>query len=300
MEKQLRNLGRVVRLAFRPLLNQRGQAGPDDGNENDKITVKVGEEEKTFTATDITNLINQSSEATQKAQQTAAIVQAAERYGVSVDQLLQNAEGSFGVMSKLMDAGIIDERGEIIEKRAGDPPKGDDPLKNLFNQPSGDPPVAGTKQLEVAMKGLMEPLTKQIETLTETTSRLRSDNVNLMRLRLSDKIADRFDNLGDEDIVQVFHRAEQDNSKSLMQHAEALSKAKAENAGKLEQEFAKKYGIDIDKAKEHAAFEQDPSGAAAALVTDKKVSFKKGKDTVTPVEASKNFFSKFEGFKLTE
>jgi len=297
MRNQNLSLRRIARLALHPLLNERGEAGSGDGKEDQKVVMEIDGEEKTFTADDITNLLAQGAASTQKSQQVAGILQAAERYGVSVEQYLQNAEGTFGVMSKLMDEGIIDEKGTIIQKAPGDKPGDDKSFGDLFGK-SGETPPAGAKQMEVTMKALLEPMTKQLDSLTESNLKLRSDNVNLMRLRLSDNMQSKYTNLNEEDVVRIFSVAERDKSESLMAHAEAWSKKKMDGEAELEAEFAKKYNIDIEKANENAAFEQDPSGGAAAISHEKKLSFKKGeKDSITPVQATKAFFNKFEGFK---
>ena len=292
--KSLKNdLRRWTRLAFHPLLNERGAVGSGDDKDDQKLTFEIDGEEKTFTPEDVQNLLSQQASATQKTQTVAEVLQAAERYGVSVDQYMQNAEGSFGVMTKLMDAGIIDDKGNILEKQGPapieTPPGGSTPPGGLPT-----PPVAkGDKVFETAMKAMVDPLVDRLD-------RLSQDNVTLMRLRLGDNILAKFTNLTDEDVSAVFSVAERDQSKTLMQFAEERSNQKTNDTAATEEAFAKKYGVDLEKHKADLAFEQDPSGGAGVMFSKKKFAFqkKKGEEgTVTPVEATKRFLNKFEGFK---
>jgi len=292
MKNSSYDLYRLVRLVLSPLMNQRGQAGSSDGTDDQTITVKVGDEEKTFTPEDVTNLLAQQAEATKKSQQVTPLLDMAARYGVSVEDLATNAEGTFGLMSKLIDEGIINDKGEIITKTPGTPP---DPM--VPPVVPGTPAPGGTKQLEVAMKALIDPLATKLESIEESNIRLRSDNANLMRLRISDKLESKFPEFSSSDIATVFSMAEKDPNVSLLDHANKLNEDKKAGIAAQEAEFVKKYGIDIEKAKEAHAFEQDPQGAAAAVVSGKKISFKRGDDAVTPAQASQKFFSKFDGFK---
>jgi len=255
---------------------------PDDkSNETKSIVVKVGEEDKTFTAEDVSNLLAQQASATQKSQEVAGITQAAERYGVSVDELLENAEGSFTLMNTLIDKGIIDEQGNIVEKKGKEPEVDPKPKPQV----PGTTPTSEEKIMEAVLKA-QNPLMQEVE-------KLRNDNVLLMKLRLQDKAQDAFDNLAEEDVARVFTIAENDRNKSFMQHAEAYSKAKAEKRAELEQEFAKEHGIDLEEVKAKKLFEQDPAGGAAAIFKGRKLSFKRGeKDTVSPLQATQEYFEK--------
>ena len=292
MLKYKLDLYRLVSLALSPLMNERGEAGSGDGKGNETITVKVGDEEKQFSAEDVSNLLAQQGEATKRSQQVASVLDLAARYGVSVEDLVHNAEGSFGLMAKLVDEGIINDKGEII-KKSSEGRKTEE--ESLFR--TGDPSPGGDKKFEVAAKALMEPFEERLKRLEETNARLRSDNTNLMRLRISDRIETAYPDFTQRDIAAVFSRAEQERDKSILDHAKDVAEEKKAEAAEQEAKFAKKYGIDIEKAKENQIFEQDPTGAAAGVIGEKKVSFKRGKDSVTPAQASKDFLEKFQGFR---
>jgi hypothetical protein len=243
---------------------------------NDQITVEVDGEAKVMKADDVKNLIAQQAKTTQRSQQLAAVLNLADRYKVTPEQLVENFEGMAGVFSDLMDKGLVDGSGNILE------PKVKEQKPEIVPKVTEQEP---SRADQVTLKALLDPIQEQMKKLTD-------DNTLLMRLRLSDNIQAKFSNLGEEDVVQVFSLAERDRSKSMMQHAEDISKHKETERTRLEEEFAKKHGIDLEKVKEQKLFEQDPAGGAAALFDGKKISFKKDKGAVTPRQATEKFLEK--------
>ncbi len=277
----------IVQWILLPLLNQRGEVGDPQDPPKDpptKLTVEVNGEMKEFGAEDIGNLVAQQASATQKTQQVASLLKAVEKYGATPESFLENAEGSFAVMNSLIEQGVIDPQGNVIK------------TEPETNEPSVPPVVPGTppatppvvsKQAEVTMKALLK---ESMGGLTEEVTRLREDNVLLMRLRLSDNAKAKFSNLEDDDIAKTFAVAERDKTKTFMEHAEGASKAKLEMYGKLEKDFAKKHGIDLEEVQRKKLIEQDPSSGISALFGEKKMSFKKGKDNVSPRTATQEYF----------
>jgi hypothetical protein len=248
-----------------------------EGTKNGQITI----DDRTFKAEDVQNLLDQQASATEKTQQVAPILSLAERYNLEPQQLAENFEGMAGVFNDLIDKGLIDEQGNVLKpavKQTKEPEQ-----KVLETKKTEQGPV--TKGDEVAMKALVSPIMDKLQKLEE-------DNTMLMKLRLQDQIQTKFDNIEEGDVATVFALAERDRTKSIMQHAEDISKQKVAEREKLEAEFAKKHNIDLEEAKQRMLFEQDPSGGAAALVAKKKISFKKGKDAVTPRQATADFFKR--------
>ena len=262
-------------------------AEPGDGKsaETNAITLEIDGEEKSFSADDVKNLVAQQASATQKTQQVASILKVAERYGVGVDDYLHNAEGSLALMNELIDKGIIDEHGTILEKKA-EPSKEADPQKKTeFDFNKSAPAEGFEKKLAVALKAATDPMMDKM-------SKLENDNILLMKLRLQDQAMSKFDNLDEGDVAKIFTLAEKERDKSFIECAEDYSKGKQEHYAKLEEKWAEDHGIDLEEVKSKKLFEQDPAGGAAALFKEKKLSFKRGKDSVSPFQATKALFEK--------
>jgi len=260
----------------------------DEGGESTgtkSISVEVDGEAKEFSAEDVGNLLAQQASATQKTQVAAPIIKAAERYGVSVEDYLHNSEGSLALMNELVDKGVIDEHGTILKK---DPEPSPKPDLNLQKKEGETPPEGFEKKLAIALKATTDPL-------MEKMSKLESDNILLMKLRLQDQALGKFDNLDEGDVAKIFTIAEKEPEKTFIQCAEDYSKGKQEHYGKLEEAWAKEHGVDLEEVKAKKLFEQDPEGGAAAIFTGKKISFKRGKDSVSPLDATRTLFDKIRG-----
>lgn len=250
------------------------------------VTLEIDGEQKSFSADDVKNLVAQQASATQKTQQVASILKVAERYGVGVDDYLHNAEGSLALMNDLIDKGIIDEHGTILEKKVelkaeAEPKKGE---RDQFDFKSS-PPEGFEKKLAIALKAATDPMMDKM-------SKLENDNILLMKLRLQDQAMRKFDNLDEGDVAKIFTLAERERNKSFIECAEDYSKGKQEHYAKLEAKWAEDHGINLEEVKERKLFEQDPTGGAAALFKEKKLSFKRGKDSVSPFQATKALFEK--------
>ena len=259
---------------------------PGDGKstETNAITLEIDGEEKSFSADDVKNLVAQQASATQKTQQVASILKVAERYGVGVDDYLHNAEGSLSLMNELIDKGIIDEHGTILEKKTELKPE-PEPRKGEFDFNKSSQPEGFEKKLAIALKAATDPMMDKM-------SKLENDNILLMKLRLQDQAMRKFDNLDEGDVAKIFTLAEKERNKSFIECAEDYSKGKQEHYAKLEAKWAEDHGINLEEVKERKLFEQDPAGGAAALFKEKKLSFKRGKDSVSPFQATKALFEK--------
>jgi hypothetical protein len=271
-------------------MNERGQAGDDGGTEDPKIVLDVDGESRTFTAADVQNLLNQQASATQKSQQAKAILDSAERYGLSVDDYLANAEGSFNVMTKLLDQGIIDEKGNVVQ--AEPKQKSEEPRQP---QTQTDPLPKGRmdldeKKLRVILEPLLQPLVDEMKTN-------RKDTVTLMRLRIGDQLQSKFPELTDADLSTVFAQAEREPKADLVDIAKGLVDDKLQRKAELKAEVAKELGLNPEELEKQRAFEQDPEGGMMAGYEEKQFSFKRGKERANPKQAMKEFIRKHEGFR---
>jgi hypothetical protein len=254
--------------------------GPNK-NEPAVITVEIDGQQVTKSAEDVQNLIAQQASATQKTQSVAAVLQTAEKYGLSPEDLVQQADGAFAVMSDLIDKGIIDNKGAIIEKKAGD-----------VDPPAGDPPPAqGTlPKDETGLVKRLDLIEKSLAMLPGRLDTIERDQTHMIRMDLQRSIQAKHSNLSDDDVTKLFSTAMGDKSKTIWQHAESLSETKNAGVADLRKQHAEEFGINLDEFDANKLNEKDAEGGAAAVFKGKKFSFKKGEESVSPRQATMEFF----------
>ena len=255
----------------------------DAGSNGNHITVEIGGESKSFSSDDIQNLVSQQSSATQKTQQVSAVLKACNKFDMNPEVFVGQAEGAFDVIANLIDAGVVDDQGNIIQKETVQK-KADVSFSNT-NQ-GGASTSSDDKMLSV-INQVLEPLTKKFEALER-------DQMHLTRLRVNDTINGKFDNLDERDMSEIFATAGADKTKTLMQHAESISKKKGDNLLEQKRALAKELGVNYDEFTANALREQGSDGGAAGLFKDKKISFKKGKDSLSPKAAMADFLKRFK------
>lgn len=266
---------------------------PPEGNGAGKIEV----DGKDYSVEDVQNLVKQGTAATQKTQEVAGILAAAEKYGVDIETYLGQAEGAFGVMSQLIADKVIDEKGNIIKVESGKPinnkPGEEEDLDKLFNLPAGDTKgLAGVDKVAAIVAKALAPQLENIEKLGERVAAVDKTQGDMIRLNLEEKVVSKFPNLKPSDVSQVFGSAMNDRSKSLWEHAETVSKAKASDVGLLREEHAKEFGVDLNKFDENKLKEQKAGGGAGVMFEGKKFSFnaKHGDEkSVTPAKAAAEY-----------
>jgi hypothetical protein len=255
----------------------------DGGSNGNHITIEVDGESKSFSPDDIQNLVSQQAAATQKTQQVSAVLKACNKFDMNPEVFVGQAEGAFDVIANLIDAGVVDEQGNIIQKEV-QPKRTDvsfgDTNRGVIDTSSED------KMLGVINK-VLEPLAKKFEALEK-------DQMQLTRLRVNDTISGKFDNLDERDMSEIFATAGADKTKTLMQHAGIFSEKKKGNLLEQKKALAKELGVDYDEFTANALREQGSDGGAAGFLKDKKISFKKGKDSLSPKAAMADFLKRFK------
>jgi hypothetical protein len=250
---------------------------------NDKVVVKVGDEEKTFTAQDVEGLVAKQSEATQKAQSAAAVLNAAEQLGIDPEQFLARSQAAFTVLNDLVEQKVIDDEGQVIVKTAKEEPPTKTDDEDL---PAGGPTMDRTT------KAILKALAPTFDKIEERFSNAERDMTRVNRIMIQDKILQEHPSLNGDDVMRIFGMAKANPQKSVLQHAEDFSKAKDEARQQQEKEFADKYGVNLDEFNENKLKESSDEGGAAAMFKGKKMSFRKGENTVSPREATKEFLDK--------
>lgn len=275
----------------------------DDGNHSDdgsKVAGKIQVDGKDYSVEDVQNIIKQGAAATQKAQEVAGVLAAAEKYGVDPETYIAQAEGAFGVMSQLIQDKVIDEKGNIlkaaVEKPPAPEPGGDDDFMKLFNLSAGNTSdLKGADKVAAIVAKALGPQFEEMKKLGERVAAVDKTQGDMIRLNLQEKVMSKFPALKPSDVSQVFGSAMNDRSKSLWEHAEVLSNAKTAELGEMRKTHAKEFGIDITKFDENKLKEQEAGGGAGVLYKGKKFSFdvKKGDpDAVNPLKASMEYLER--------
>jgi len=276
-------------------VNKIEESSQSQESEETKDAGKIEVDGKSYSTEDVQNLVKQGAAATQKTQEVAGILAAAEKYGVDVETYLGQAEGAFGVMSQLIADKVIDEQGNTIKKQVKPKPTDDKQdeevdLDKLFNLTAGDTKgLQGADKVAAIVAKALSPQLEAMEKLGERVAAVDKTQGDMIRLNLEEKVMSKFPNLKPNDVSQVFGSAMQDRSKSLWDHAETASKAKASDISALREEHAKEFGVDLTKFDENKIKEQEAGGGAGVLFKGKKFSFnpKRGdKESVTPLQAA--------------
>ena len=143
------------------------QGGTGDQNAGDSITINVGGEAKSLTVAEVTAALDKAGNLEKTVEQLSGFQKVLTQYGVGADEYLKNSEASFALANSLIAKGIIDEQGNIIEKKAVEGVK---PTETPI--PGIKPTDVGlTKQLGTIEKALLA-LGSKIETIEDGQSSL--------------------------------------------------------------------------------------------------------------------------------
>ncbi len=243
------------------------------------ITVDIDGQQVTKSAEDVQNLIAQQASATQKTQQVAAILQQAEKYGLSPEDLAEQTDGAFAVMSDLIDKGVIDNKGARIEKKA-----------DSAEPTPPDPNLAALPKDQTGLVKRLELIEQSLAMLPDRLDVIERDQTHMIRMDVQRSIQAKHSNLSDDDVTKLFSTAINDKSKTVWQHAESLSEMKSAGVADLRKQHAAEFGVNLDEFDANKLIEKDAEGGASAVFKGKKFSFKKGDDSVSPRKATMEFF----------
>lgn len=247
------------------------------------LTIEVDGKQEVVTADDVLNLRAQQASATQKTQTVAAIIQAAEKFGLSPEEYVAQADGAFGVMGNLIDGGVIDNTGNLVKQKALDVKDTDNKFAASAAQPGNK-----TEERLAKLETLLQSIPGEIQTL-------RQDQTYVIRQDLQRQIQGKHPELTDDDVSRVFGTAMNDPKKaSVWQHAEDFAKQKTTSVADQRKQFAEEFGINLEQHDENLLRQKSPDGAAAHIVKGKKLSFNvtsKDKDAITPLTAMREHLS---------
>lgn len=240
------------------------------------IVVEIEGKQVTKSVEDVVNLIQGQAATTQRSQQVAPLIQFMEQYQLDAETLIGQSKGAFETIGNLIDAGLINENGEVIQKKAGDGKDGGDDFLTNF-QASGE---GGGSDIGKLLEGerskteaIVQKALEPFEGMATTIERLSKDNTRLIRLEVARRLTGDHPNLSEEDTSRIMAIASADGTKSVKQHASDYVEKKKGAAEKTREAYAKEFNVDLaefDKA--NARKEQDSKGASG-LAEGKKFSF---------------------------
>lgn len=234
---------------------------PEPGN---SAAIKIGD--KSYTVDEVQDMMTTAQSLKKNAESVSAVLDVVNRYGVEPEVYVQQAQSAFAVMQDLIDQGIIDNEGNIIGKPADKDTKSHTPPEGTPPSRTPVPDNTGEKILEIVRKAV-EPLQQKIQTL-------ESDQTAMLRMDMQRQVQAQFPNLDDGDVSRLFGTAMNDKTKTLLQHADAMSKAKSAREMDLRRKHAEEFGINLDEFDANKLHEQDSRGAAISMLGDRRPSFK--------------------------
>ena len=261
----------------------------DDGQGDQAVEV----DGKTYTADDVKGLLSQAKTVTEKSQLISQVGAFAEKYGLEPEDVLANAEGAFTVVNTLIGEKVIDNEGKLIVKeQKKEEAKDDDAgLKDLFDGKDGDKKVDGLTAKDVqAIVG--DALKTELGTFSTALKDVSDVQTGMIRQQYEEKLSAKFPDLTPDDISKTFAAAMGDKTKTLWQHAEIVSTARATEKAAARAENAKEFGIDLEKFDENKLEEQEAEGGAMPMPKGKKISWRPGKDHVSPGDAAATWLDK--------
>lgn len=241
-----------------------GQGGGSGGQgAGDSITITVDGEEKTLTPAEVVTAMEKAGNAEKTIEGLSGFQKVLTQYGVTADEYLKNSEGGLAIINSLIAKGVLDEEGNIVEKK----PAEDDPSKSKALVSGLKPDTGLTKQLSTIEKALVT-LGSKMETIEDGQSSLYRRNVEA-------DVKATHPGLDSGDISKLLATAQVDKSKSFWDHASALAQEKSTKETEQVNTIAKatvealikagvvpKDKVDLESFDLNKLKEQDPTGAA--------------------------------------
>jgi hypothetical protein len=272
-----------------------------------EVTVKVKDEkgtevEKTFKDEDVQRILE--GQGTLEGKLAAAEGGAAklkpvqdfmQKIGLNPDELIQNADGAFTLISKLVEDGIIDPSGKVLVKKGAQmetrPMKdGDldlDAVGKDSKDLSGEAKVAAL--VNKALESTLKPFAKTLDEITTVQT-------GMLRNQWEQRIQKEYPNLSTDDVRKVFGEAAGRPKAGILEIAKELSSAKSTSEATLRATHAKEFGVDLKAFDENKLNEKGPEGGAGVMFQGKKFTLSKRREAlpgfVDPRKATQEYLKK--------
>ena len=232
--------------------------GPGAGNPT-QIEITVGGETKVFSAEEVATAVGKAGSLDTMNEQFAGFKKVLAQYEINPEEYLRNSEASFALMNQLIEQGVIDEQGKVVEKKPGDGL----PIKPVV------PPLAGDDgKVTKSQQIILDALTK----VGERMEKLEDGQSNIYRRNIERDVKAIHSNLNSDDISRILAKAQADRSQSFWDHAKVAADKKTVEDGQVALNHAKstiellvkvgaleKGKIDLEKLDLAALEKQDPS-----------------------------------------
>lgn len=244
---------------------QSGDGGQHEGaGDSTQVKITVGGEDRVLSSEDVTNLVIEQGKLKEAYSPIQKILT---QYGFDpsregAEEYLRNSEAGLALANQLIEKGIIDNEGTVIEKKPSDEKPVADPAR--FQMPVE---LGASKQFETIAKAL-EKVAGRMDTLEEGQS-------NIYRRNIERDVKTDYPNLSDEDISRTLALAQADRSKGFWDHIKQVSEGKSAKEAEVKGATVKetvevlmKAGvipegrIDLDKLDLSALETQEPGGLA--------------------------------------
>lgn len=177
------------------------------------VEIEIGGEKRKLTAEDVKAMATKVAELEEAKKKLEPFVQTLGRYGIDTEEYLRNSEASFVVMNQLIEKGVIDEQGNLVEKKGAE--KAASALQVSNVKTSGELP----REIQVVLSAFGK-ITERLDSLEESQS-------VIYRRNLEADVQSKFSNLESEDVTKLLAKAKADRGKSLWDHAKVMSEEKA-------------------------------------------------------------------------
>jgi hypothetical protein len=266
----------------------------DRAQDTPSLKVKVGDQEKILTASDVGEIISRQSGIQKKIDELSDVQKVLDKYGVDAPTYLQHAEGAIAITAKMIEDGIIDARGNFVKKSE----------ERKITEKKKDLDLFGEREKEEESSTgdrVTNIVGRALQTLEGRLAKIEENQGRLVENDMRSRLSKQFPDLDETDLDSVFDIAFKDRKMSLSQHAKDYAGRKTVRLGDLRKKHAAEFGIDLTEweKKKQSERERKESGATdlAFLVKGKKLTFEPGddKDAVTPIRAMQEFFKKHGG-----
>lgn len=196
--------------------------GQGDGNPT-QIQITIGDETKVMSAEEVVLAVSKAGELDVTNEQFAGFKKVLIQYGINPEEYLRNSEASFALMNQLIEQGVIDEQGKVVEKK----------IKDAL--PVKVPVVPDEGKVTKSQQVVLDALTK----VGDRMSKLEDGQSNIYRRNISRDVKAVYSNLTDDDISKSLGKAQGDRSVDFWDHVKAVSEEKTVKEGQVALTHAK-------------------------------------------------------------
>lgn len=252
------------------------------------MSLTIGDKE--YTDEELTNVVTQHQEMSQKLEGYKTVQEASDMFGVSPERFVEEARGAIGALVQLQEAGLIDKDGKIVRQGVSNPSPPPADQTRSASSTSGDNKSPSVDEIANAVLAKLNPKISEMEKQIGT----HRTNINrFLREKIQEKVTAKGIDVEDEDISLALAESQQSGKdfwEVLGKRAERR-KAYQDTAVKA---FMEKYGISEDNLNEFREANATDGQIAQALVEGKKIArnSKKHPGSISALEATTELFKR--------